>query len=478
VVTLEDARAWLDRQDKDKLVEMLLEQAAKDERLRERLLLQAAKTGGKGVNVAAIRKAIDRATHTGGFVDYGAAYDFSCGIEEAVESLNDLLKEGYAAEVIELAEHALDKVEEATLQMDDSDGNMGMILSRLQELHLEACRQAKPDPEELAERLFDWEMRAHFDTFYDAASTYAKVLGEKGLAAYRRCAEAAWARVPQVGPGQKDPEQYGRHYRITHIMEAFARQSGDIESLVAIKSRNLSSPYAFLEVAEIYRQAKQYDQALEWAERGLKAFPEHRDHRLREFLAEEYHRRKRHDEAMQLIWTEFTEGAQLPNYQQLKQHADRIGQWPAWREKALAFIRANIENEKKRAAKQPKGAWGWQLWQTDHSALVEIFLREGDVEAAWHEAQSGGCNNRLWMELARQREKDSPADVIPIYQKQVGILIDEKNNDSYAEAVKLLRKIRELMKRLQREPEFASYLTVVRTTHKPKRNFIKLAEKL
>ena len=44
IVTLDDARAYLSRQSKERLVELLLEQAAGDERLRERLLMQAAKT--------------------------------------------------------------------------------------------------------------------------------------------------------------------------------------------------------------------------------------------------------------------------------------------------------------------------------------------------------------------------------------------------------------------------------------------------
>ena len=477
VVTLEDARAWLAEQDKPKLVEMLLDQAAMDAHLRERLLLQAAKAAGQGANVAAIRKALDRATRTGGFVDYRAARDFSLGIDQVVDSIAELLKAGCAAEVIELSEHALGKVEQATMSMDDSDGYMGGILQRLQELHLEACHAAKPDPEALAERLFDWEMRTQFDTFYGTASTYAKLLGERGLATYRRRAEAAWARVPQTRPGEKDPEEYGRTYRIKHIMETLARQSGDVEALVAVKARDLSNAYTFLQIAEIYREARQADKALDWAERGIKAFPDRTDTRLCEFLADEYHRRKRHDEAMKLIWKIFTEHTSLENYQTLKKHAERIHQWAVWRGKALEFVRAEIEGEKKQLA-QKRQAWGWTPHPPDHSLLVQIFLWEKDVEAAWREAQAGGCHGSWWMELARLREKQFPADVVPIYQRQVDTLINQKNNGSYAEAVKLLGKIRDLMTRLERADQFTSYLTTIRAAHKPKRNFIKLAERL
>jgi len=279
VVTLDDVRSWLEKQDTKALVEIILEQATQDDHLRERLLLQSAKAAGKGVNIAAIRKAIRRATRTGGFVHYREAYDFTRGIEQVVDSIADLLEAGHATEVIELAEYALGEVEDATMHMDDSDGYMGGVLSRLQELHLAACRQVKPDPEALAERLFNWELRTQFDTFYGAASTYPELLGEHGLAAYRRYAEAVWADQPQVGPGQKDPEEFGKRHRITHIMETLARQSGDIESLVAVKARNLTNAHAFLQIAEIYRQAKRHDQALDWAERGVKAFPKNTDHR-------------------------------------------------------------------------------------------------------------------------------------------------------------------------------------------------------
>jgi len=477
VVTLDDARQWLAKQEKSKLVEMLLDQAATDSHLREQLLLEAAKSAGKGVNVAAIRQALNRATRTGGFVNYRDSHNFSSGIDRVVDSIADLLKAGYAREVIELIEDALGRVEQATLSMDDSNGYMGSILSRLQELHFEACRVAKPDPESLAKRLFDWEMRTAFDTFYGAANTYAELLGEPGLAMYRSCAAAAWGSVPKLSPGEKDPEEYGRTYRIKNIMETLARQSGDIEALVAIKARNLSSAYAYLEIARIYRDAKQRGKALNWAERGLKQFSANTDSRLCEFLADEYHHLDRHDEAMHLIWKIFAEQTSLENYQTLKKHAEPLHQWPVWREKALSFVREEIRGEKEEFAPKQQ-AWGWNSPPPDHSLLVQIFLWEKDVEAAWREAKVGDCHDSWWLELARLREKQFPADVIPIYQKQVDTLINQKNNHGYAEATKLLRKIRDLMTRLEWTDRFSSYLDGVRNAHKPKRNFMKLAARL
>jgi hypothetical protein len=130
-----------------------------------------------------------------GFVSYRDAYNYSQGIDEVIDSIEGLFKEGNPPAMIDLTEYALDAVENAMGSIDDSDGCMSNILERLQELHLKACKRAKPDPESLAERLFEWELRTDYDTFYGAAETCEEVLGEKGLAVYRHLAEVAWAKV-------------------------------------------------------------------------------------------------------------------------------------------------------------------------------------------------------------------------------------------------------------------------------------------
>jgi uncharacterized Zn finger protein len=473
-VTMDDVRAYLLRQDKNALVEMLVNRAIEDDRLRQSLFIKAAKKSSKGLDLATYRRAIDDAVEPDGFVDYRSAYDYAHGIEEAIDSVEELLKEGCGTEVIELTEHALGAVEDAMGSVDDSDGYMAGILERLQDLHHKACRKGKPDPEALARRLFEWELRTDYDTFYGAAQTYAVLLGKKGLAVYQQLAEAEWTKVPELGPGRDDPEKYGKRFRITHIMETLARQTGNVEAIVAVKKRDLSFAYHYLQIAETYKTARQHDLALEWAESGVKAFPERTDSRLREFLAGEYHRCKRHDDAMALIWAEFTESPSLEQYKKLKAHADQVGQWESWREKALDYLRSQIAGAKN---ERQRNRWPY-YHKADHSELVRIFFWEKDVEGAWREAKEGGCSNDLWLNLAAKREKEHPEDALPIYQRQIDPTLDRKNNEAYREAIGLLRKVRELMVRLGRDNEFTNSLDKVRASHKPKRNFMKLLERL
>ncbi len=472
-VTLDDVRAQLLTRDKRALVELLMQQAVEDDDLRRRLLMEAASGDPKRLDLATYRQAIDEAVDVGGFVDYREAWDYARGIDAAIDGIEKLLKQGHAAEAIDLAEHALAAVEEAMGSVDDSGGEMGGILERLQALHHRACKKAKADPETLARRLFAWELRTDWDVFYGAAQTYADVFGKKGLAVYRTLAEAEWQGVPALGRGRDDPEKYGKRFRITHIMETLARQTGDVEALVAVKQRDLSSAWAYLQIAEIYQAAGRHDPALEWAERGLKTFPARTDARLREFLAQAYHRRRRHDEAMALIWAGFTESPGLETYKHLLTHAGRIGQRTSWRDRALEHLRQAIGK-----AGQHSPTDGWAPRRIDRSLLVQIFLWEKDAEAAWREAQAGGCSNGLWMELAAKREKTHPHDALPIYQRQIEPTLDRTNNDAYRQAVALLRKVRELMGRLGRETDFARYLSGVRATHRRKRNFMKLLDRV
>ncbi len=130
-MTMDDVRTYLLGEDKNALVDMLVDGAMEDDRLRQRLFLKAAKKGPRGLDVATYRRAIDEAVESGGFVDYRSAYHYARGIEETIDSVEELLKDGHPAEVIDLAEHALEAIEEAMGSVDDSDGYMGGILERL-----------------------------------------------------------------------------------------------------------------------------------------------------------------------------------------------------------------------------------------------------------------------------------------------------------------------------------------------------------
>ena len=99
---MDDVRTHLTAQGKTALVGLLMGRAIEDDRLRQRLLMKAARKAPKGLDLATYRAAIDGAVDAGEFVDYRSAYDYAQGINDVIDSIEELLKAGYALEVIDL----------------------------------------------------------------------------------------------------------------------------------------------------------------------------------------------------------------------------------------------------------------------------------------------------------------------------------------------------------------------------------------
>lgn len=471
-VTMDDVRAELSKREKADLVEIVMQRAAKDEALRDRLLMDAARRRPKEVEIATFKKAIDRAVRTRRFVAYHEMYGYVRRIEDAVDSVRSLLEEGHAPEVIEITEHAFGAVEGAMESVDDSDGGMGGVLRHLEELHLRACKEAKPEPLKLAQRLFAIEMTSAFDVLHGAAETYRDVLGPEGLAEYTALACTVWSKVPALGPGDHDKKWSADRFRITCIMETLAAITEDVDAMLAVKERDLSTTRDFLGIAQILLQADRTKDALAWAERGVRVFEKSPDPELRTFLADLYHGAKRHADAMALVWSNFSEHPVHEGYVELKQHAEQAKQWTHWRARAMKLLRdrASVATDAR-----PRGRWELR-GSPDRSILVRILLWENDVDAAWEEAKAGGCGNDLWMELAKRREKQHPEDALFIVEGQIEPTLSGKDKYAYEQAVRLLRKARALMVRLGREEKFGGLLAAVRAAHRPKRNFIKLLD--
>jgi tetratricopeptide (TPR) repeat protein len=472
-------RPFLASLDRDALVDLIVEEADRNNGLAERLGLRAAMAGPATDGLPALKKAIGRATRTYGFLRYRDVRAYARGVGEVADLLDRLVTDGRPDAAIGLAEHALARLEKALEHADDSDGLIGDLLARFQRTHLEACRAAGPDPVKLAERLFRWELSDDWDVFRGAAETYSDVLGETGLARYRLLAEAEWERMPTLGPAPDGTEPHdSNRFSVTYMMESLARAYRDVDMEIAVRSRDLSSAYRFLEIAQVCRDAGRPDEALDWAERGVRAFPERTDHRLREIIADEYLHRARGDDAIAVIWAQFLDQPALAAFQLLKRYADQIGTWALWRSRALAEVRRSIDLAK--AAGPTPAPIGPARYRRalprDGSRLVDILVWEGHVDEAWSEARALGCSPGLLLLLAAERQATHPDDAIPIYRQEVERLLQVSDKGNYAHAVDLLGRIGPLMSRLGRATEFASYVADIRAANARRPAFTSLLD--
>jgi uncharacterized Zn finger protein len=440
------------------LADLLVEQSLDDEYLHARLL---ARTSGSSLDAATrfrqLVHAFDATVDPGAFVGWGEAYGFAQALEEIVDIVEQQLGTGNASEIVAFCEHALRRVEAAHEHVDDSNGELGAIGERLEELHLAACREGRPDPRELAERLFRWELDGEWDTFFGAAGRYADVLGDRGMARYRELAQAAWADEPELGSGAAGAWS-PRRFRLSSVMENMVRCEGDVDALVAVLARDRSSPHRYLLIAEELLAASRDGEATEWAERGLAAFDGSLDPGLVDFVCERYAEAGHHERAIQLAWETLEHTRRADAYERLATLAAGAGSWDSCRESARDVLRSG-----------PRSPWGAR----DRSELVNALLREGDHEQAWHEAKQGGCRRDLWLALASARDREHPADALEVYLSQIEPAVRSSDNHTYAGAVEWLEKARTMFTRLREEDAFDELVRDIRKRHHAKRNLIR-----
>jgi hypothetical protein len=178
------------------LVAMIVELAERDPALFRKLEIASAGDGADDKTLAArLGKAIDQATATRGFIEYREAGGWAQSVDDALDAI-EALDSRHDRLLLELAERAIDGIESAIESIDDSDSECSELLERARDIHIRAARGARPDPVALARDLFERESGEDYGTFDGAAWLYADVLGEAGLAEYRRLATEAWEKLP------------------------------------------------------------------------------------------------------------------------------------------------------------------------------------------------------------------------------------------------------------------------------------------
>lgn len=430
--------------DRERLIQLVLAQTEEDWRLRERLLAEARAAQGEGPNLAAWRRRVESVLQPyGDFVPYAEAAGWAHEVNEVIDALEELFAAGHPDAVMVLTEHAYRRADEATQYVDDSDGWFGDISERLADLHLRACADGAVDPRGLARRLVDLELTSELDGFHRAAAIYAAVLGEAGLEEYRTLLTPRWQDLLKRSEGHS----IGR-FRVREALIGVALASGDPDELIEVKSHDLHSPYDYLEIARTLMTADRTEEAAQWARRGLETYADRSQQTppLREFLAGLLREQGEESAALNLFWDAFERAPSLETYRRLQEEAGDQGD--AYGARAIRLLR-----EQTSAGVRTGAGTG---------VLVQILLYEGQADEAWEVAAEHGCDDRLWLTLARARETSHPLDAIEVYQRAMFTEIDRKKNDAYRRAVDFLGRIKQLSLAGEQPDRFPDLLDRVR----------------
>ncbi|WP_456719316.1 MULTISPECIES: SWIM zinc finger family protein [unclassified Bradyrhizobium] len=445
----------------ENLVEMVLKLAEKDTKLFEQLGLSAElDTGDETTLLAGFKKAITGATRVRGYIEYRDMRDWTRSIDGVLDHISGLLEGGRASLVLELLDHFFARMDDALTKVDDSDGGGGACYVRACEIHVSACEKSGPDPIELARTLFVREVDSDSDFFFGASETYADILGEAGLAEYRRLATMAWRKV-KSRRGRGAETRRAREYAIRTMLERFAERDNDIDAIIAIRSSDLSSAGDYLSIAQVCLDNGREQEALKWAEEGLWKFEDDPDRCLVLFACDLLGRNGRNEDANKLLWRMFSREPSVELYQRLKSTASDRKQQSLVRDGAITVL-----ND--RAAKSgPQTEWVW-LGAAD--VLVRVLMLEGLLADAWAAVGKHGCREDLMEELARASEPDLPDEALKAYAYLVERKVRMGGQANYGSAHALIKR----MRRLDGAAQHSTYLADLMMRHKAKQNFIKL----
>jgi uncharacterized Zn finger protein len=447
-------REYLRQQGVEALIDMVLALAERDPALFRKLDMAAATVHADDKTLAAsLRKAIDRATRTGGYIHYREAPGWAAEVDAALDSVAQLVAAGRGAVALELVARAINRIERAIGEIDDSDGYCGGMLLRCREIHLAAARVAAPEPVPLARDLFARETEGEYDTFDGAAALYADVLGEAGLAEYRRLAADAWAKLPIRSGSTKERDVSGDYRRVASILDFFAEREGDIDARIALRAKDLSSPWAYLQLAEFCHSQGRHDEALWRAEEGLWLFEDDRqDERLVCFTAGLLSKANREGDAEALLRRAFEKAPSLELYSRLRDFG------PIARDRAITWLQTRLATEAS------------SRWHHPGDLLIRVLLQEGAFEQAWAAIRSHGASLGVRESLARASEAAHPREAIEVYTERVDHLVGSGGNPAYAEAAALIAR----MAKLRSPAEQAEYVLALKSRFSRKRNFMTL----
>jgi hypothetical protein len=339
-------------------------------------------------------------------------------------------------------------VEHAIGGIDDSDGYCHALMQRAAEIHLEAARKGNADPVALAGALFKRQFADGYDIFYDAVAAYADILGDAGLAEFRRLAEAAWAKLPMRTPNPRSRnEDRGDYAEPMSILDFFAARDGDLDARIALRRKDLSMPSCYLHLAQFCLEHRRTDEALRYAEEGLWLFDGDRpDGPLLSLVADLRVQSNRKNDAEQLLWRAFEKDPSHQLYAQLR----KLGGEPV-AERMLKFIAA-------RSAKQ--GSFYKSLY-------ASILIEERMFDEAWRVVRTDAALIHLRDRLAQASEATHPREAVEAFAARVETMI---LSSTYEEAVKLIGR----MAKLHSPAEHTAYITAIKQRHERKRNLMKL----
>ncbi|MFL6143434.1 MAG: hypothetical protein ACJ72N_16410 [Labedaea sp.] len=366
--------------------------------------------------IGTMRRRLDAVLQVRGAVSRDGSPAYAEVAGEFLDTVAELVDSGHAAEARPLARVAVERITESLLLIDDGTGVVQATCQRALGLYARACAAARPNAGKLAGWLFRLQLDSPGWPAVDLAD-FAEALGDAGLAGYRALVDEAWDNRS----GEIDIR---RTLTVLLMRERLATFDGAPESLAEVLSAGLPDPAAFLGAGR---------DSTPW---------------LGEFLVQAYLDSGRGAEALELRRFQLTARPTREQYAKLRDTAAYLGCWVDFR------------------------PWALEVLRDAPGELAGALLDDGAPDEAWAAAERAGCPRPAWLEVARRRAADHPADVLPGYRVLIEQAATGTGRRVYREVADLLRELREAATRAGELAGYRVLLAQLRARHRRRTAFL------
>ncbi len=427
--------------DVDELRDLVMTLAQRDGGVRRLLEIRATTASGDDAPAKAeLETYVRNMLSFRGFIDYRRSFEVAEAAGEMLDELENHVNSG-AAEVARPALlRAVTRLRKIIEQVDDSSGSIGVECQRAADVYARACRLGEPDPVRLATWLV--KFRADSPGWPTLVlADFVDSFDEQALGTYRRAVAALDRKL-------EDRDQWGR-FEVDAMLLELADHDGDVDRAVHLLAEREHPQYGA--IVDRLRAARRSDEAVAWIDRAVA------DGRIsshgggNEFwlspddVAATYKGLGRVEDAVAVLRAVFVRQPSVGAYRVLLDFAAGVDR--ADTERTWAFDHA------RQLAASDRFAAG--------AVLVQLYLSEGDFDAAWQAADGYGPG-WAWRELADRGAEARPVAAADLYRPQLEKDLRYPNSKLYPDIAATLAMMAELYERGGRSADFASFIAQIR----------------
>ncbi len=491
--TAHSLKDFLESQTREQLITLVEELAGKYSAVQEDLQhRQDLSKGSVDKIVTTIRKEIRQLSSEPAWRnhwnDEGHIPDYS----RVKDRLESLLSKGHADEVVALGKELL-KAGIEQVGMSHDEGETGNEISSCLEVIFRALPLSSLSPVEQMLWVIEAELEDEYELCYGSESFWKK---KQKTSDWSSVADILIERLNTLKT-ESGEDSFSRNYRrdgLTNWIIRALDNSGRQKEIIPLCEQEAVKTGSYERLVNALITAKRFEEAEQWIHKGIQAtqkeLPGIAKH-LRDTLRGMREKEGDWLKVAAFRVDDFLRAPSLEAFKEMRKASERAKVWPAVRSAAILYLEKG---------KLPQTDSSWPLAEAGvtekaeirkrdfpmASELVDIAIAEKRIDDVlrWHDYQKSkkkgiwGWDNHQDESVAEAVADRYPDRALAIWKDLAERQIALTKPSAYETAAGYLRKVRERLKKLKREPEWKDYLSKLRQANTRKSKLLQILDRL